>query len=309
LLSIAMPSGEQISANLELEPIRVRFGSFECDTSTGELRRDGMLIHLQAQPAKVLSHLLLHPGEIVSREDLHNAIWGDETFVDFERGLNVCIAQIRSVLGDESTSPRFIRTVPRRGYQFIYPVERISAAVPAEPPHKADRHRAPRRILLAGLAVALAVIAIVLVTNWRPIFPGTSPPVIVAVAGFDNETGDPSLNGFCRSLTDNVVQQLTSAGRDRFAVVGNAAVLRLPRDQRDLGQIATSLRAQYVVLGQVQGSGTQTRILAHLIHMPDQTHVWVVRLEQPFDDPFTLEATAAHDIATEFARKLEEHRP
>jgi len=84
-------------------------------------------------------------------------------------------------------------------------------------------------------------------------------------------------------------------------VIGNA----VPREQRDLRHVANSLGAQYIVLGHVQGGGTQTRILAHLIHMPDQTPVWVVRLEQPFEDPFTLESTAARDIAMEFARKLE----
>lgn len=266
-------------------------------------------MYLPAQPAKVLAHLLIHAGEVVSREDLHNAISGDRTFVDFERGLNVCIAQIRSALSDESTSPRFIRTVPRRGYQFMHPVERIPAPAPAESVEKPSRANTPGRILLATVAVALAILVVVVSLNWRNIVPGTSRPVILAVAGFDNETGDAGLNSFCRSLTDNVVQQLAFAGENHFGVIGNAPELRVPREERDLPRIATSLRAQYVVLGQVQGSGTQTRILAHLIHMPDQTHVWVVRLEQPFDDPFTLESTAARDIAAEFARKLEEHRP
>jgi len=252
-----------------------------------------------------LSHLVLHPGEIVSRDDLHNAIWGDETFVDFERGLNVCIAQIRSVLGDESTSPRFIRTLPRRGYQFIHPVERISATAPPQPEEKPARPKPARRILFASIGLTLVIVVVVIAVNWRQILPGSSAPLIVAVAEFDNETGDAGLNSFCRSLTDNVVQQLAYAGHDHFAVVGNAAVLRVPREQRDLAHIASSLQAKYVVLGQVQGSGTQMRILAHLIHMPDQTHVWVMRLEQPFDDPFTLESTAARDIAMEFAHKLE----
>jgi DNA-binding winged helix-turn-helix (wHTH) protein len=304
-----MLSADRTSSNVGVNPVRVRFGSFEYDTSNGELRREGMLMHLQAQPAKVLSHLLLHAGGIVSRDDLHNAIWGNETFVDFERGLNVCIAQIRSILGDESTSPRFIRTVPRRGYQFVCPVERLPVATPSEPDEIPGRPKGPRRVLFATLVLVLVALLIVISANWRQIVPTSSPPAIIAVAEFDNETGDAALNSFCRSLRDNVVQQLTDAGRNHFAVIGNAAVLSVPREQRDLRHIANSLGAQYIILGQVQGSGTQTRILAHLIHMPEQTHVWVVRLEQPFDDPFTLESTAAHDIATEFAQKLEQHRP
>jgi DNA-binding winged helix-turn-helix (wHTH) protein/TolB-like protein len=283
----------------------VRFGSFEFNLSTGELRRDGMLLRLQAQPAKVLSHLIRHAGEVVSREDLHNAIWGDETFVDFERGLNVCIAQIRSALNDESASPHFIRTVPRRGYQFIYSVEPIAAASDITP--RADQRNVPWRTILLSLAgIVVAVAVVVVVNQLRQMGPAASTLPIVAIVPFENQTGDSGLNSFCSALTENVVEQLTSAGGNHYQVIGNAEILRTSAEPHDLVQIAASLHAQYVVLGQVQGGGTKMRILAHLIHMPEQTHVWVVRLEQPFDDPFALESSAAHDIAAEFSRKLED---
>lgn len=264
-----------------------------------------MLIRLQAQPAMVLSHLLAYAGEIVSREELHHAICGDDTFVDFERGLNVCIAQIRSALSDESTSPRFIRTVPRRGYQFIHPVEAISVASPPEPDSEVARREFPWRLSLAALGgLALALLLFVGFVQWRRNSRGASGTPVVAVVPFDNETGDASVNRFCSALTDNVIEQLTSASQNHYLVIGNAAVLRVPRERRDLVQIAASVHAQFVVLGEVQGGGAQTRILAHLIHMPEQSHVWVVRLEQPFDDLFTLESSAARDIATEFSSKL-----
>jgi len=291
--------------NVTTDSERVRFGSFEFDHANGELRRDGMLIRLQAQPAMVLSHLLAYAGEIVSREELHHAIWGEDTFVDFERGLNVCIAQIRSALSDESTSPRFIRTVPRRGYQFIHPVEAISVAAPPEPDSEVARREFPWRTSIVSLAgLALVVLLIVGFVQWRRNLQGASGPAVVAVVPFDNETGDASVNRFCSALTDNVIEQLTSASQNHYLVIGNAAVLRVPRERRDLVQIAASLHAQFVILGEVQGGGAQTRILAHLIRMPEQSHVWVVRLEQPFDDLFTLESTAARDIATEFSSKL-----
>lgn len=303
-----MPTGDPTVSNLDAAPApaRVRFGSFEFDTATGELRRDGVQVRLQAQPAKVLAHLVLHAGETVSRDDLHSTIWGDDTFVDFERGLNVCIAQIRSALGDESTSPRFIRTLPRRGYQFICPVERIQAEPPAvEPDNVVDPPKRSRRVLILS-TIGLALFALLAAIFWRPFLPASSPSIVIAIAPFDNETGDPALNNFSRSLTDNVVQQLAASGKDHFRVIGNAAELWVPREQRDLVRSAAKLGAQYVVLGQVQGGGNQIRILAHLIHMPEQTHVWVVRLEQPFDDPFALESSAARDIAVEFSHKLED---
>jgi len=282
---------------------RFRFGSFEFDASSGDLRRDGLLIRLQAQPAKVLAHLVHHAGQIVAREDLHSTIWGEETFVDFERGLNVCIAQIRSALGDESTSPRFIRTLPRRGYQFIYPVERIPAQAPVEPSDEAEPRTFPWRTFLACVAGLAILIGIAASTKWRR-GSHSSAPLIVAVVPFDNETGDAGVSRFCNELSDNFVQQFAAASQGHFRVIGNASILRVPREQRDLAKIAATLHAQFVVLGQVQGGGAQTRILAHLIRMPDQTHVWVVRLEQPFDNPFALESTAAREIAQEFTSKL-----
>ena len=95
---------------------RFRFGLFEFDTATRELRREGVLVRLQSQPAQVLSCLIEQDGQVVSRESLRETVWGTGTFVDFERGLNFCIAQIRSALNDDSTSPRYVRTVPKRGY-------------------------------------------------------------------------------------------------------------------------------------------------------------------------------------------------
>src|SRR5215467_8334133 len=104
---------------------KLQFGLFEFYPATRELYRDGVRLRLQAQPAQVLELLVAKAGEIVTRESLRQAIWGTETFVDFDRGLNFCIAQIRSALGDSAESPRFVRTVPKQGYKFIAPVERV----------------------------------------------------------------------------------------------------------------------------------------------------------------------------------------
>ncbi len=107
---------------------RARFGLFEFDAAAGELTREGVPVRLQPQPARVLAILVAHAGEVVTRDTLRQEVWNDGTFVDFERGLNFCIAQIRSAVGDSADSPRFIETLPRRGYRFIAPVERLGPA-------------------------------------------------------------------------------------------------------------------------------------------------------------------------------------
>jgi DNA-binding winged helix-turn-helix (wHTH) protein len=107
---------------------RYRFGVFEADASTGELRRQGIRVKLNAQPFQVLCLLLSRPGELLTREEISRELWPDGTFVDYDHGLNSAVNRIREALGDTAGSPRFIETLARRGYRFVAPVERISAS-------------------------------------------------------------------------------------------------------------------------------------------------------------------------------------
>jgi DNA-binding winged helix-turn-helix (wHTH) protein len=104
---------------------RYRFGVFEADASTGELRRQGIRVRLNAQPFQVLLMLLERPGEVLTREEISSALWPDGTFVDYEHGVNSAVNRIREALGDAANSPRFLETLARRGYRFIAPVERL----------------------------------------------------------------------------------------------------------------------------------------------------------------------------------------
>jgi TolB-like protein len=152
--------------------------------------------------------------------------------------------------------------------------------------------------------VALAVLAAAVFALHYALFRVAPPQPILAVLRFDNETGDPAVSRFSDALTDNVVEQLTSQSSGRYRVVGNAQILRLPREQRDLKAIASSLGAAYVVLGQVQSSGGHIRILAHLIRLSDQSHIWVARMDASLDDPLTLESDAAQKIAAQLSPRV-----
>jgi DNA-binding winged helix-turn-helix (wHTH) protein/TolB-like protein len=271
---------------------RIRFGAFEFQPATGELLRDGTPIRLQAQPAKVLAALLDRPGETVSREALRRAVWGEATHVDFDRGLNFCLAQVRSALDDSADSPRYIRTVPKRGYQFIAPVGRLSdvpAPAPESQPHRLRRWAVPLSLLtLALAAISLAV--------------REPAPVRIAVTPFDNETGSAEFDRYASGLTDALVADLTT--RTGYGIVGNAAILRQPRARRDLRAIGSALAAGYVIIGQVQRDGTGKRVLAHLIRLPEQTHMWVVRVDRSVDTPLPTESDLARRITDEFSRHL-----
>src|ERR1700756_570534 len=108
----------------------LRFDSFELDTGAGELRKNGDRIKLPPQPFRVLELLVRRSGEVLTRSEIRERVWSDDTFVDFEQGLNFCIRQIREAIGDTAGTPRFIETLPRRGYRFLLPVETSSPAAP-----------------------------------------------------------------------------------------------------------------------------------------------------------------------------------
>lgn len=280
----------------------VSFGNFDFNTESHELRRNGEGVKLQSQPAQVLRLLLEARGELVTREALRNAIWADGTIVDFDRNINFCISQIRSALGDSADSPRFIRTLPKRGYQFIAPMrsaEPEAGASPADPP---PAHPVPsqtplnRRSIAVASVSAVAAGAALLYGLWKP---GIEDQRI-AVARFDNETGDSKLDRLVDSLTDLLTAELAAALPPPFAVIGNASILRGPREHRDISQIATALRARYVILGQLQQAGPALQVLAHLIRMPEQTHVSVGRFAPALDNP----GVTARGIVEKFKGRL-----
>src|ERR1700677_4333993 len=140
---------------------RFRFGVFEFDVQKLELWRRGSLIPLQTQPSRILACLVQNAGQVVTRQQLSMVLWGEETFVDFDRGLNFSVSQLRSALEDDSVRPIYTQTFPKRGYQFIAPVERLGLDIDLEegigaiPPRKAG----PRHVTLVGYAVVALVIA------------------------------------------------------------------------------------------------------------------------------------------------------
>jgi DNA-binding winged helix-turn-helix (wHTH) protein/TolB-like protein len=288
---------------------RARFGMFTFTTSTGELRRGDVPVRLQAQPAKVLSALVSRAGEIVTRETLQREIWSNGTHVDFERGLNFCIAQVRTALGDSADSPRYIETVPRQGYRFIAPVSRMAeqdgvAAPGGELPPRGED--VPPEIGNDTDPSLVASVSRRKHSGWKPGILGTTivlliaaaigwarmrhePPTVIVVP-FYNETGKPELDPLARSIGDAAVASLAAPSRiESLSVIGNAAALRNPFARQDVQQIALDLGGQWVLIGQLKADGENLRLIAHLIRAADMKHVWAL----PIDDPaFALDAQA-----------------
>ena len=272
-----------------------RFGTFEFESETGELRRNGRVIALEPQPAKALTLLLSKPGEVVTREELKAAVWGAETHVDFDRGIAYCISQVRTALSDNAENPRFIQTIPRVGFKFIAPV------APAHPAPDAPAHQFNRWVTIPLIVLMAAFVLFSAITLLNP--PEPENIVHIAVSIFDNETGQPEYDRAVAGLTDLVVERLSKMDPERIAVVGNAAVLRQPRNIRNLKGIADNVHAEYVLLGQLQRGETGLRFITHFIRLRDQAHLKANRLTVADDNLTGLEAA----VVDEFERAVREH--
>ena len=257
----------------------IRFGAFEVDTRSGELRRQGSRLKLQEQPFQVLVLLLERPGEVVTREELTKRLWRDNTFVDFDRGLNKAINRLREVLRDSAEKPRFIETLPQRGYRFIAPVESgggdSAVAAPA---------RGPRPTQPIPRIDSLAVLPL------------------------DNHSGDPSQEYFSDGMTEELISAISKISSLR--VISRTSTMRYKGARKSLPAIAKELRVDAVVEGSAARSGQKVRITAQLIHGPDDRHLWSGRYERELHDILQLQAEIAEDIASQIHRLVDpEQRP
>jgi DNA-binding winged helix-turn-helix (wHTH) protein/TolB-like protein len=250
---------------------RVRFDQFEADVRAGALWRNGERIRIQDLPFRLLTALLERPGDVVTRAELVQRLWGGETFVDFDAGLNTAAAKLREALGDSADAPRLLETVPKRGYRLLAAVtpadsagrEIAESVAPASVPVRAVTRRSVIAASVVLVAAALGVF------YWAR----AAAPTRVAVVLFDNETDRQDFDRLAQTLTDSVVLKL--GNQSRLAVIGNAAILRTDRPFRDLKAIRSAVAADLIVIGQVQRKGEGYRVMTHLIRAADEAHIWV----------------------------------
>lgn len=302
-----------------------RFGVFEFDAPAGELRRQGRVVRIEPQPARALTLLLSRPGQLITRDELRTHLWDDGTHVDFDRGIAYCIGQVRAALGDTAENPRFVETLPRRGYRFIAPVQPVGAGEPAmdegagvpgdapaveRPLASADPDPAPdasrgRRWWPALALTVLALTAVVWTTRARV----ADPRPIVAVAVFDNETGRPEFDLLALTAADIMVERLTALGPGVIGVIGNTPSLRRPRESRDPAAIEQETGAGYFVFGQVQTDDAGVRMVVHLIRLDDDTHLWVTRVARAPSELADIQNVVADRLAEAVRRHVIERDP
>ena len=301
---------------------RLRFGVFELDLRAGELRKHGLLVRLQEQPFQVLTMLLEHPGEVVTREELQKKLWPANTFVDFDHGLNKAINKIRDALGDSAESPRFVDTVARRGYRFLAEVKAadgapIRSSEPVPLPHPAAEAQdgpelavkpATRKGYLPSLAWKISVpvlfILIATLATWKFHF-STRPSASIrslAVLPLESLSADASQDYFADGMTDELIADLGQISALR--VISRTSVMPYKRARKSLPQIARELNVDAIVEGTVLRSGDRVRITAQLIQATADKHLWAGSYEGDLRDTLALQNTVARSIAEQIRINL-----
>jgi TolB-like protein/DNA-binding winged helix-turn-helix (wHTH) protein len=295
----------------------VRFGVFDADLRSGELRKQGVRVKLQEQPFQILRILLERPGEVVTREEVRQSIWPADTFVDFDHGLNNAIRRLREALGDTADTPRFIETLPKRGYRFIAPVNGKDGAgeVPsreARLPHEADTASRGRNLtrttspLMAGVAaVLMLLIALGLVNrNRRWMTAGSNSIAIrsLAVLPLQNLSGDPTQEYFSDAMTEELITELSRLSA--LKVISRTSVMRYKKTDKRLPEIAQELGVDGIVEGSVLRSGDRVRITVQLVYAPKDTNVWVKTYDRDLRDVLALQSAVASAIANEIQLRM-----
>jgi len=309
----------------------VRFGIFEVSFQSGDVRRAGMKIRVQQQPLKVLQILLERPREVVTREQLRARLGAQETFGDFDQALNIAIGKLRSALGDSSESPRYIETLPKRGYRFIADVTVIDTDAGAvrldsmagisrteEPPPNIPSSLQPDNPLPTptvpnwsargalkhrvwttnGTAVAFVLVLCVLMVAAYLVLSGfgRSPHIkSLAVLPLDNLSGDAGQDYFADGMTDELITDLAQIRALR--VVSRTSVMMYKGTRKSLPEIARELNVDAVVEGSVLRSGDQVRITAQLIQVPADKHLWANSYQGNLRDTLAVQNQVARAIA------------
>ncbi len=290
----------------------VRFGSFELDLQSGELRKNGLRVHIADQPLQVLILLLQDPGRLVTREELHRQLWSTNTFVDFEHGLNAAVKRLREVLGDTAENPIYIETHPRHGYRFILPVESNSPVRTSAPPTAAAAQPMPkapersRRWLLIRLTLALLIAASLIppvrssVQRW---FASKREPIrSLAVLPLINLSNDPRQDYLSEGLTEALITEL---GRVRsLRVISRQSVVRYKGTTKPISQIANELHVDAIVEGAALQEGDRVRISAQLIRVAPEEHIWAQSYERRMDDVLALQNEVALAIVSAISSHL-----
>ena len=275
-----------------LPGMRMQFADFLVDLETGELLRNGKKRRLADKPFRILEALLERPGEIVGREDLRSRLWPDATFVNFDNNLNTAVNKLREALSDSADAPRFIETIPKRGYRLMVPARSLVEARP--------------RPFRAAKRVAVVIISTIALAVWLWSSSRNEPNgrIRLAVLPFENFTGDPNRDFVTDGLTEELIGRLAHIDPNALGVIARTSSMQYKGAGRDIAEIADELSVDYLFEGSVRQQGDRIRVNAHLIAASDQTQVWAEVYEGDPADVFRIQEAVSESVAAALSLEL-----
>jgi TolB-like protein/DNA-binding winged helix-turn-helix (wHTH) protein/Flp pilus assembly protein TadD len=298
-----------------------RFAEFELDSGRYQLRRGDRVLKLEKIPMELLILLAESNGQLVTRDQIIERIWGKGVFLDTEHGINTAIRKVRQALGDDSEQPRFVQTVTGKGYRFIAPAIEIGTGpgISTDPPSAVDapnvigsRHRWKNRpsprfsmVAVAGtLALAFALIAHFGWRRTRAVPSSHAGPVVLAVLPFQNLSGDDSQDYFSDGLTEEMITQLGELNVDQLGVIARTSSMTYKHTLKDVGQIGRELGADYVLESSVRRDGERMRIAVQLIRADNQTHIWAHNYDREVTHSIAVQEEVARAVAQQIQLTL-----
>jgi len=279
----------------------VRFGPFELDTRTGELKKLGRRTRLRDQPRQILVALLERPGELVTREELQQRLWPDGTFVGFDGGLNTAVMRLRDSLGDGAEHPRYVETLPRRGYRFIGVLEPSQDTATSPPAAIAAHHGRIRAVWWAAVA-GVALLA-VLAWPWRTGRGWRVAPIrSIAVLPIENLSGDAAQDIFADAMTDDLISSLAEISSLR--VISRGSVMQFRHTRPPLPEIGRLLGVDALVEGSVIRDGDRVRVNARLVEAEAERRLWSDSYERDLRNVLAVPRDVAAAIAGEIQANL-----
>ena len=303
----------------------IRFGMFEADLTTSELRKNGIPVRLPERAFRILASLLEKPGQVITRRELRDQLWRDDTQVDFDHGLNNAMMRLRETLCDSSGSPLFIETLPRRGYRFIAPVQEVAAAseltdpppavldapnVPEEKPAHPVlkfRHRRHWMVIPGMLVLATALLTGIGIFSVRYVRASADRLksgfiTSLVVLPLENLSGDKDQDYFADGMTDELIANLAKIRSLR--VISHSTAMMYKGTRKPLSEIARELNVDAVVEGTVLRSGERARITAELVQVSTDRHLWADTYESQMGDILALQNRVSSAIVEEIRIKL-----
>ena len=271
------------------------FEDVEFDARALELRKRGVKIRLEGQPLRILALLVERPGELVSREELRKELWPGQTIVDFEQSINAAMKRLREALGDSAQTPRYIETLPRRGYRFIQPVKSVEQLLAPQP--KARRYAWHAAFLTLALVVVglFAIDAFGLRERLLNLSNGRAS-IALAVLPLKNLSGDPSQDYYADGISEALITELGKIAR--LQVLSFQSMSRYRQTQKPLPEIARELEVDALLEGSVVRSGDRVRVTVKLFQAAPERQLLSESFEFEARDVLAVQAEVARDVAT-----------